>query len=149
MDVRRARKLLKKMELESYTDVIHTIAIEDWTHPYGGDEIVAEKTATAASARSFLQKARGYRDSLFSFYELSYSPAMHLECRGTDLPDLIPILNQYLLHLTQLSEIDVPAGPSETRNSITWVTWLIDYINYREWGQSRTNLINLINDQNE
>ena len=144
MNARRARKLLKEMELESYIDVIHTIAIEDWTHPYRGDAIEAEKAATATSAREFLQKMGEYRDSLFAFHELSQLPHIYIERKGVDIPDLIPILDQYLLHLTQLSELE---SPPDAQNSITWATWLIDYINYREWGQSRTNLINLIYDQ--
>ena len=148
MDVRGARKLLEQMELESYIDVIHDVAVEDWSHPYGEAEVAREKAETTAAARSFLLKAGEYREAFFSFFELSHYATIPPRSNDADLPDLLPILQQYSSHLTQPSMMEQWGCESADRGLITWITWVIDYINYRAWVESRTRIGELIKERN-
>ena len=148
MDVRAARNLLEQMELESYIDVIHDAAVEDWSQPYGEPEAAQEKAETAAAARTFLLKASEYREAFFSFFELSHYATIPQRRNSVDLIDILPILQQYLAHLTQPSQMEQWGCEEADRCLIVWLTWAIDYITYRAWGESRTLIGELIEERN-
>ena len=149
MSMNRIRKKVEKLELESYTDVIHDSATEDWTYPYDTAAAAKEREDTSTASNDFLRKVTGYIEDLLSFYELTATSQPPTDFRDNDIYALSPHLEQYILCISQPSKLLQWGCECANEDAITWAEWLRDYINGRAWSDSRTSIIELIRVCNE
>ena len=116
-------------EIQSYKEVLHEAATEEWYVPYDPKEVELEGRNCTRLARQFFHLVEVYRER-FSTYvllqSLRHSAATYLE--------------RYLLHVHYTLGGD-DDGDDKDQLELDWITWQRDYVQDRAWSESRTSIL--------
>ena len=141
--MQRITDVLEKVELESYTSVIHDDVIEEWVYPYTEEMAIAEERTTSAKSSEFFHDVADHRARFLNFFELTGDAGTHQLSHTSKSKLVSSVMDQlsfklslYIPHLNQKSGL--PFWDSEIAK------WLFDYLNGRMWSRSRDDILDLI-----